>query len=411
MSAITQRRPPASVPALESPSLSGLEGGACHVRVARSVGEVEALRPDWTALLGDSLHTDPDYFLWSLGEPHVVGPHVLVVERHGVVEGIVAARIVNAALPCKLGQKTVYSPRARSLSIVREGWIGRADAFTAEVILDELTAALDRGEADVLLFRQLEQDSVLHRAAMARASFSTRRQHAARTNVHWLVGLQPTLEGYLETVSASTRKSVRRTTSRLESVYGDRLSINVYEGGGDLDGLLAEVESVAARTYQRRLGVGYVGDRRQRERLAFLDAQGWLRGYVLRLDGRPVAFELGELYHGRFHALAGAYDPAHAQDRVGAYLLLKAFEDLGAAGASLFDFGFGDAPYKAKLAQYRLEEGDVVMYARRFRPIWIKFARTAMLELTSAVTGALRRLALLERLQRRRRRPEAAAQA
>jgi hypothetical protein len=389
------------------PSLTALDGGACRIRVARTVAEVEELRDAWTALLGDSIHTDPDYFLWSLDEPHVVRPHVLVVERHGVVEGIVAARVAEAQLPCRLGRRTLYAPRVRAVCVMREGWLGRADAYTAEVILDELTAALDRGEADALLFRQLDRDSVLHRAALARASFATRRQHFAGTNVHWLADLKPTLDEYLATVSPSTRKSVRRTSSRVETTYGHRLSIRVCTREEELDGFLAAVETVAARTYQRRLGVGYVGDERQQARLRLLASHGWFRGYLLSLDGQPVAFELGELYRGRFHSLAGAYDPAYARDRVGAYLLLRVFEDLGAeVGASTFDFGFGDAEYKAKLAQRRVEEGDVVVYARRLRPFRIALARTAVLELSSALTRGLRRLALLERIQQRRRRPE-----
>ena len=381
-------------------------GGACAVRVARSVEEVESLRADWTPLLGDNVHADPDYILWSVREePHVLQPHVLAIERGGRVEGIVVARIVNARLPCKLGHTTVYAPTVRALCVTREGWLGRVDAYTAEVILDELLAALDRREADVVLFRQLEQDSVLHRAALARSTFATRRQHAARTDVRWQVELQPTLEDYLGSVSPSTRKTVRRTSSRLEREFGDRLSIKVFRDASDLDVLLGDVEAVASRTYQRRLGVGFLGHDRQRARLAALAAHGWLRGYVLYLDGQPIAFELGELYRGRFDSLAGAYDPDHGQHRVGAYLLLKAIEDLGAEHVSLFDFGFGDAEYKSKLAHRRFEEGDLVIYARRPRPIWIKFARTALLEISRAVTAGLTRLALMERIKQWSRRP------
>jgi CelD/BcsL family acetyltransferase involved in cellulose biosynthesis len=389
-------------------SLTAVAGGACRVRVARTVAQVEELRDVWTSLLGDSIHTDPDYFLWSLREPHVIRPHVLVVERDGVVESIVVARIADARLPCKVGQRTLYAPRARGVCVMREGWLGRADAYTAEVILDELTAALDRREGDVLLFRQLEHASVLHRAALARASFGTRRQHFARTNVHWLVDLKPTVDEYLSSVSTSTRKSVRRTANRVESTYGDRLSIRLCTRADELDEFLASVESVAARTYQRRLGVGYLGDERQVARIRLLAREGWFRGYLLHVDGRPVAFELGELYRGRFHSLAGAYDPDYGCHRVGAYLLLKVFEDLGsAARVTTFDFGFGDADYKAKLSQRSLQEGDLVVYARRPRPLWIGLARTAVLELSSAVTRGLRRLALLHWIQQRRRRPQA----
>ena len=367
--------------------------------------EVESLRADWAPLLGDSVHTDPDYILWSVSEEaHVVQPYVLAIERDGRVEGVVVARIADVRLPCKLGHTTLYAPTVRALCVTRQGWLGRADAYTAEVILDELLAALDRREADIILFRQLEQDSVLHGAALARATFATRRQHAARTDVRWQIELQPTVEDYLASVSPSTRKTARRTSSKLERDFGDRLSITSFREGSDLDAFLGDVEAVASRTYQRRLGVGYSHDR-QRARLKALAAHGWLRGYVLYLDGQPVAFELGVLYGGRFDSLAGAYDPDYGHHRVGAYLLLEAIEDLGAERVSLFDFGFGDAEYKSKLAHRRFEEGDLVLYARRPRPIWIKFARTALLEISRAVTTGLTRLALMERIKQWSRRP------
>ena len=381
-------------------------GGACVVRVARSVEEVESLRADWTPLLGDSVHTDPDYILWSVSEePHVIQPHVLAIERDGRVEGIVVARIADARLPCKLGHTTVYAPTVRALCVTREGWLGRADAYTAEVILDELLAALDRREADVILFRQLEQDSVLHRAALARATFATRRQHAARTDVRWQIELQPTLEEYLAfrfVVHAQdcaphlepARAGLRRplVDQGLPRCLGSRCVPRRRRG--------CRVADVPAPA-----GCGLLGHDRQRARLTALAAHGWLRGYVLYLDGQPIAFELGELYRGRFDSLAGAYDPDHGHQRVGAYLLLKAIEDLGAEPVSLFDFGFGDAEYKSKLAHRRFEEGDLVIYARRPRPIWIKFARTALLEISRAVTAGLTRLALMERIKHWSRRP------
>lgn len=381
--------------------LASIGGGACVVRVARSVEQVESLREAWTSLLGDSVQTDPDYFLWSLLEgPQVIRPHVLAVERDGRAEAIVAARIADARLPCKLGHTTVYAPTVRAICVVRGGLLGHVDADTATAIVDELRAGLERGEADVVLFRQLERESALHRAAMAGATFATRQQHAARTDLRWQIDLPPTLEAYLASVSSSTRKGVRRTASRLEQQFGDRLSIRIFRGAADLDLFFGEVETVAARTYQRRLGVGYLGDDRERARLRLLAAHGWFRGYVLYLDGRPIAFELGEVYRGRFHSLAGAYDPAYGQHRVGAYLLLRAIEDLAVdPEVSVFDFGFGDAEYKSKLGHRSLEEGDLVIYARRPRPIWINFARTALLEVSRAVTSGLRRLALLERIK------------
>jgi hypothetical protein len=275
---------------------------------------------------------------------------------------------------------------------------------TTAAVLDELLAGLKRREADVVLFRQLELDSALHREATARATFAT-RQHAVRADVRWEIELPSTLEDYLASVSSATRKGVRRTAGRLEQLFGERLSIRTFREPADLDVFFGDIETVAARTYQRRLGVGYLGDAKQRARMEMLMERGWLRAYILYLDGNPVAFELGELYRGRFRSLAGGYDAAYGRQRVGAYLLVKTIDDLAVdPEVSVFDFGHGDAEYKSKLAHVGLEEVDFLLYARRPRPIWINVARTVLLETSYALKAGLRRLALLNRLKHRWRR-------
>jgi len=385
--------------------LAGVDGGRRLVRVARSVAEVESLREAWTSMRRDSVQTDLDYFLWSLREePQVVRPHVLAVERDGRTEAIVAARLLDVRLPCRIGYSTVYAPAVRAICVLHDGLLGRADPVTTAAVLDELLAGLERREADVILFRQLELDSALHRAATARATFAT-RQHAVRTDLRWEIELPPTPGEYLASLSSATRKGARRTSSRLEQQFGDRLSLRIFREPADLDVFFRDVETVAARTYQRRLGVGYLGDAQQRARLEMLMEHGWFRAYILCLDGRPIAFELGELYRGRFRSLAGGYDSGHGHQRVGAHLLIKTIEDLAADGdVSVFDFGLGDAEYKSKLAHLSREEADLLLFARRLRPIWINFARTALLEISYAVKAGLRRLCLLQRLKHRCRR-------
>lgn len=390
--------------------LAGLDGGRRLVRVARSVAEVESLREAWTSMPGDSVQTDLDYFLWSLREePQVVRPHVLAVERDGRTEAIVAARLLNVRLPCKLGYTTIYAPVVRAFCVLHDGLLGHADPVTAAAVLDELLAGLKRREADMILFRHLEVDSALHRAATARGTFAT-RQHAVRTDLRWQIELPSTQAEYLASVSSATRKGVRRTGSHLEHEFGERLSIRVFREPADLGACFRDVETVAAKTYQRRLGVGYLGDPQQLARLTMLMEHGWLRAYVLYLDETPVAFELGELYRGRFRSLAGGYDSSYGHHRVGAHLLVETIGDLAAdADVSVFDFGLGDAEYKRKLAQVSLREADLLLYARRPRPIFINFVRTALLEISHATKAGLRRVALLHRIKHRLRRRGAEA--
>ena len=348
-------------------------------------------------MVGDEIQTDPDYFMWSLdGEPQVLRPHVLAVDRKGRTDAILVARLSEIRLPCKLGYTTLYAPVVRALSVVRGGLLGDDDHGVAEAVLDELFAGLELGVADVVLFRQLPRKSRLRDAAQARAGFLT-RQRIARTDLRWQIELPATFDDYLASLSSATRKSIRRTAAQVEKAFGDRLSIRRIEAIADLDDYLRDAESVASRTYQRSLGVGFRDDERQRARARMLMERGWFRSYVLYLDGHPVAFEQGEAYRSRFVSVRAGYDPAYGQLRIGAYLLMKAIEDLVLdARFSAFDFGLGDAEYKRKLAHRSIEEGDLAVFAKRSRPIRINVARTGLQGVSSGVTASLRKVALLD---------------
>jgi SAM-dependent methyltransferase/CelD/BcsL family acetyltransferase involved in cellulose biosynthesis len=374
----------------------------CVVTVARSVEQVELLREAWTRLGSNRVRTDIDYFLWSLTEDRrVIRPHVVSVQRDGKTEAIVAARLSSVPLPCKLAYWTAYAPSVRSISVLHDGLLGLADRVVAAAILEELLAALERREAEIVLFRKLARGSALERAAAAAATFAT-RQHNERSEPRRLIEFPATFDEYLASLSSSTRKGVRRTARRLEREFAARLSIRRFRTPDDLAVFVRDAETVAVTTYQRRLGVGFTHDRRALARLRMLAEHGWFRGYVLYVDAEPIAFELGELYGGRFQSLAGAYDPTHGRHRVGAHLLIKAMEDLVADhAASLFDFGIGDADYKRKLAHVSVEETDVLLYARRPRTIRISLTRSALLGTSRAAEGVLKRLGLLDVLKRR----------
>jgi CelD/BcsL family acetyltransferase involved in cellulose biosynthesis len=371
-----------------------------QVRAFTRAEELEALRGAWGELAHDGVQTDPDYFMWSLHEARVVRPHVLAVTRGSETVAIAVARVMNAPLRCKLGYATVYTPVVRTISVVHDGVLGRVDPVVASAVVSELLASLDRGEADALLFRQLEVDSVVHHALRAGSTFVT-RQHAPHPDLRWQIDLPETMEEYHGSLSSNMRKSIRQTARRVEGEFGDRLTIRTFREVTDLDEFFADAEHVARRSYQRRIGVGFQGGRAARDRSAMLTRRGWFRGYVLYVDGAPVAFEQGEVYRGRFHSLSAGYDPAYARFRVGAYLQLESIADLVSDPCvTLYDFGFGDADYKHRLGHRSIVEADAIVYARRPRPLWVNLARSALLGASTLTNTALDRVALKDRIER-----------
>ena len=154
-------------------------------------------------------------------------------------------------------------------------------------------------------------------------------------------------------------------------------------------------------TYQRALGVAFGDTPAHRERTRVSMEQGWFRGYVLHLDGRPAAFHHGELYGGRFRLGSPGYDarvrqpehrhlPAPAPDRRPLH---------SAMTRESLDYGIGDADYKRRFGTRSWHEGNVFVYAPTFRGIRINLTRTALLAGVRGATRILDRVGLARHTQ------------
>ena len=89
--------------------------------------------------------------------------------------------------------------------------------------------------------------------------------------------------------------------------------------------------------------------------------RGWLRLYVLRLDGRPVSAIYAFRYGPRFCFYQSGFDPQYARYSVGVASMALSIKSAIEEGAQEYDFLHGDEPYKfhwakesRKLARIRL---------------------------------------------------------
>ena len=89
------------------------------------------------------------------------------------------------------------------------------------------------------------------------------------------------------------------------------------------------------------------------QELAFHDAfsrlaleRGWLRLFVLRLDGRPLGALYGFRYGGRFYFYQSGFDPAYRQYSVGLVTMGLAIQHAIMEGAEEYDFLHGTESYK-----------------------------------------------------------------
>lgn len=375
--------------------------GQAQVSTARSAEEVEALRTVWDEFERDVVNADIDYHLLLVDQsPEALGYHVLLLEGDGAPSTLVVGRVEETRLPVRLGYKTVSRPRVRALTVSYGGVLGRDDEEAAGAVVEEIVAALGRGEADVARLRNLKVGSPLHRAARSLPGRLS-RDALARPTRHWRARLGGSYDEYLGRRSSKTRANLRRYGRKFEAAFPDAVELRSFRDPADLDRLLEDTRAVYEGTYHRALGVGFSDSGVERELTTLALARGWFRGFVLYVDEKPCAFWHGIRYGSVFSTGPTGYDPAFGTHRVGTYVLGRMVEEISREeGLDWIDFGFGDAEYKQHFGDDSWLEEDVLVWARRPRTIRLNATRTALLAADRAARSLLGRRGLLARVRR-----------
>jgi CelD/BcsL family acetyltransferase involved in cellulose biosynthesis len=109
--------------------------------------------------------------------------------------------------------------------------------------------------------------------------------------------------------------------------------------------------------------------------------RGWLRLYVLRLDGRPAACLYGFLYGGRFYFYQTGFDPAYERYSPGLITMGLSIQAAIEEGAREYDLLHGDEAYKSHWSSQSRELTRIELFppgvlGRLFQKS-IDFARTS----------------------------------
>ncbi|TFH06799.1 MAG: GNAT family N-acetyltransferase [Nitrosomonadales bacterium] len=208
---------------------------------------------------------------------------------------------------------------------------------------------------------------------------------------HHYIDLPETFDEYFGTLGASTRKDIRRTQSRLEKKGDGECVVEKYLRVEDVARFVDDACVVSSTTWQYLKRDGGLRDPQMlRDRFNHTARLGWFRSYLLRVHGKPVAFQLGHVFEGVYYAQEIGYDPSWAKKQVGIYLIVAVIEDLIYNGQTIhfFDFGDTDSLYKQRLSNRSSRESFYYLFPRsvRMSALWIA------LRISIGVTNLVRRI-------------------
>lgn len=379
-----------------------------QVTAIRDVDSAERLVPEWTELVEDSdqdcLFLTPEWMLawWRHFERPGWTLHLVTVRRNG--------RLLGLAPLCSRPSHLSYLAMFSVTQFLASGLVGS----------DYLDVILRRGEEASVqralsgYLASIQPLLTLSHLPALSPGFDGVKQRLEAAGWHTQTCLVETCpyidlcghdwESYLDTLSASHRYNLHR---RLKQLRRDgTLTFDAVEKEDHRRQALADLLRLHRLSWHGRGGSDAMQTNQEQ---AFHEtitqtalARGWLRLFLLKLDGRPIAGLYGFRRGPRFYFYQSGFDPAWRHRSVGLVTMGLAIQEALAEGAEEFDLLHGTESYKFHWAKHTRD----LIKIRLLPPSWRgRVARS----IAGAEEGA-KRLArrcvperLLEPLIRRRR--------
>lgn len=367
--------------------------GAMTIETVRSAAGLFALKREWTELLRDS-DADGLFLTWewlATWWKHLANGRplsVLVVRRGGAVEAIAPLLIRPAgwssALPFPslgfLGTGSVGSDYLDM--IVRRGREARAlgalaEALSSQKLMLEVGQVRREGSSVGRLAGILEQRGwTVERETSHPSRFINLR------NLTW--------DSYLAGLGREHRYNFRRRLRTLERAHAMRFEAVRAETGRRE--ALHRIIDLHNRRWQERGGSNAFHTERH---LAFHEEvsrlaceRGWLRLFLLHLDGRPAAGLYGFRYGDTFYFYQSGFDPALARLSAGMVTMGLAIKSALEEGAGEYDLLQGAERYKELWARDSRDLTRFEIYPPQSRGAVYRRA----VELSRAAKRAVRRV-------------------
>lgn len=372
-----------------------------RIRTVRALAEVDELKDFWARC---PTHRDADfdfYRFYLRNSPEVVRPHVMVLYRDGRPRAMLVGRLEKRSVDIRFGYIRLIRLRLRALTFMAA--LGDLSlAAEAKEVISCIEGSLRAGEADAAFLEYLAVDSPLYSWARSLPN-PARVNHFAESSVHHIRNLQHGAS-FLQSLSSNQRRNQKRRVRRLAESFGSRVRIECFQDASAVQLLMEHVESIARKSYQRSLGVGFANTPEMRKRLDLEAQKKWLRAHILYLNDHPCSFWICSYYNGTLYSDFMGFDPEYSKYEPGMYLVINVIEELcrenQAQKAVRIDFGIGDSEWKTILGNQSWCEESVCIFAPTATAVGVNSLQTLVAAIDRAGRAILRRSNLLPRVKR-----------
>lgn len=361
--------------------------------VYTSLDDLEKLRPDWERMARHP-NSQYDHFRTVIAsEEGKIAPYVMAFSGNDGVIAIVAARTESFSIPVFVGYKRFWTFSVKAIVVVYNGMLGEITREVVEALFLQSKSCFESGLVDLVFFNYTVVDSPIY-CLLAEKRRNGFYSFYGNQNLHWYLDGLDRPHDFIGSLSGKFKKNLNRAKRKLWTSGDVKAEIRRYTTPESVGEFLDCAEEIAARSYQRGLGVGFVKNRR--ETMLTLEAArlGWLHSYVLSIDNRPVAFEKIYLYKDILYCQDAAYDANYREYEPGTNLFLRIIEEAAAEKIIReIDFGFGDAEYKHRFGNGHRVERTLCFFKRSGRNLLIM----VLLKMTRDVNQKIRSLAMENR--------------
>lgn len=364
---------------------------------------MEVLRHIWEKWQS---HPNSDYEHYKIVcklRQEFVTPYVLIVELEEKIACIFIARLERALFSPSIGYLKAIRIPIKSLTVLYQGLLGSPNEDICRQLVEFVKSFLKAGHADIVTFHNLPEHSPLMKDLKLKKVDCSGRSGWSKKRVtwstHWAVTLGEKPGSLLKKMNSKHRSWIRSRKKKLESSYPGKVSWQWVSKFENIEEIAARLELVAARTYQRGLGGGFVNDEEHRHRYELFARRGQLRMQLVEIEGTVKAFWVGMVYKGVFFSSATGYDPDFRAFELGTLMLITMADELEKEGVFKIDFGLGDAFYKERFGDEKWLETTVHMFAPNLKGVILHTIEGVSVCIDSLLRSLLQKVGILNRVK------------